>query len=76
MTAQHDSTKHALKAIADSLQGEINRHGVRVLRDGGTRYQPELLLQPDDVASVVINAVSLPRTVEVTDVSIWPMIKS
>ena len=31
MSAQYDSTKHALKAIADSLRGEVNAHGVRVL---------------------------------------------
>jgi NADP-dependent 3-hydroxy acid dehydrogenase YdfG len=92
MTAQYDSTKHALKAIADSLRGEINKHGVRVLsvylgrtasemqerihQMEGRAYRPELLLQPDDVASVVVNALSLPRTAEVTDISIRPMIKS
>jgi NADP-dependent 3-hydroxy acid dehydrogenase YdfG len=92
MTAQYDSTKHALKAIADSLRAEVNRHGVRVLsvylgrtasemQEGiyqieGRPYRPELLLQPDDVASVVVNALSLPRTAEVTDISIRPMIKS
>jgi NADP-dependent 3-hydroxy acid dehydrogenase YdfG len=92
MTAQYDSTKHALKAIADSLRGEVNRHGVRVLsvylgrtasemqerihRMEGKSYQPELLLQPDDVASVVTNALGLPRTAEVTDISIRPMMKS
>jgi NADP-dependent 3-hydroxy acid dehydrogenase YdfG len=92
MTAQYDSTKHALKAIADSLRWEINRHGVRVLsvylgrtasemqeriyQTEGRPYRPELLLQPDDVASVVVNALSLPRTAEVTDISIRPMIKS
>jgi NADP-dependent 3-hydroxy acid dehydrogenase YdfG len=91
-TAQYDSTKHALKAIADSLRAEINRHGVRVLsvylgrtasdmqeriyQMEGKPYRPELLLQPDDVASVVVNALSLPRTAEVTDISIRPMIKS
>ena len=39
-------------------------------------YRPELLLQSADVASVVVNALSLPRTAEVTDISIRPMIKS
>ena len=91
MSAQYDSTKHALKAIADSLRGEINVHGVRVLsvylgrtasemqeriyQMEGKAYRPELLLQPADVASVVINALCLPRTAEVTDISIRPMIK-
>jgi NADP-dependent 3-hydroxy acid dehydrogenase YdfG len=91
-TAQYDSTKHALKAIADSLRAEINQHGVRVLsvylgrtasemqeriyQMEGRPYRPELLLQAQDVASVVVNALSLPRTAEVTDISIRPMIKS
>jgi NADP-dependent 3-hydroxy acid dehydrogenase YdfG len=92
LSAQYDSTKHALKAIADSLRGEINVHGVRVLsvylgrtasemqeriyQAEGRPYRPELLLQPDDVASVVINVLMLPRTAEVTDISIRPMVKS
>ena len=92
MSAQYDATKHALKAIADSLRGEINVHGVRVLsvylgrtasemqericQMEGKAYQPELLLQPADVASVVVHALSLPRTAEVTDISIRPMVKS
>lgn len=91
-SAQYDSTKHALKAIADSLRAEINAHGVRVLsvylgrtasemqeriyQMEGKLYRPELLLQPDDVASVIISALSLPRSAEVTDISIRPMIKS
>jgi NADP-dependent 3-hydroxy acid dehydrogenase YdfG len=65
-SAQYDSTKHAL-AIADSLRGEVNAYGVRVLSGlsrtnrrrnaradsphGGKPYRPELLLQPEDVAS-------------------------
>jgi len=92
MTAQYDSSKHALKAIADSFRAEINPFGVRVLsvylgrtasdmqeriyQMEGKPYRPELLLQPEDVASVIINALCLPRTAEVTDISIRPMIKS
>ena len=92
MTAQYDSSKHALKAIADSFRAEINPHGVRVLsvylgrtasemqericQMEGKPYRPELLLQPEDVASVIVNALCLPRTAEVTDISIRPMIKS
>jgi NADP-dependent 3-hydroxy acid dehydrogenase YdfG len=91
-TAQYDSSKHALKAIADSFRAEINPHGVRVLsvylgrtasemqeriyQMEGKPYRPELLLQPKDVASVIVNALCLPRTAEVTDISIRPMIKS
>src|SRR5262249_39921193 len=92
MTAQYDSTKHALKAIADSLRGEVNAHGIRVLsvylgrtasemqekifRMEARPYHPELLLQPADVAFVILNALTLPRTAEVTDIHIRPMIKS
>jgi NADP-dependent 3-hydroxy acid dehydrogenase YdfG len=92
MTAQYDSTKHALKAIADSLRAEVNEHGVRVLtvylgrtstemqerihRLQGKSYRPELLLQPADVASVIVNVLSIPHTAEVTDIHIRPMIKT
>ena len=42
----------------------------------GQEYKPELLLQAEDVASVILNALTLPRTAEVTDISIRPMLKS
>jgi NADP-dependent 3-hydroxy acid dehydrogenase YdfG len=92
LSAQYDSTKHALKAIADSLRGEVNVHGIRVLtvylgrtatdmqerihHMQGKPYQPELLLQPQDVSSVILHALSLPLTAEVTDIHIRPMIKT
>lgn len=41
----------------------------------GKEYRPERLLQPEDIASVVINALRLPRTAGVTDVDIRPMQK-
>ena len=88
---QYTATKHALKAIADSLRQEINTEGLRVLsvypgrtatpmqvavhKIEGKGYYPERLIQPKDVATVVINALSLPRTVEVTDINIRPLIK-
>ena len=90
ITSQYDATKHALKALADSLRGEVNAFGIRVLSVylGRTAtklqkkihvaenkcYHPELLLQPEDVASVVLNALCLPRTAEVTDLHIRPMV--
>lgn len=92
LSAQYDATKHALKAIADSLRGELNPHGVRVLSvfPGRTAtdmqlrihqredkpYRPELLLQPEDVASAITHALLLPRTAEVTDIHIRPMVKT
>ena len=89
---QYAATKHALKAIADSLREEVNPKGIRVLtlylgrtatpmqqalfQQDGREYHPETLLQPEDVASVVVHALMLPSTAEVTDISIRPMAKS
>jgi NADP-dependent 3-hydroxy acid dehydrogenase YdfG len=91
-TGQYSATKHALKAIADSLRGEVNQDGVRVLtvhlgrtatafqaevnQMEGVEYRPERYIQPTDVASVVLNALSLPRTAEVTDIHLRPMLKT
>jgi NADP-dependent 3-hydroxy acid dehydrogenase YdfG len=90
--SQYASTQHAMKAIADSLREEVNADGVRVLslflgrtatprmesiyQKEGREYNPALLLQPEDVASVVIHSLSLPRTAEVTNISMRPLIKS
>jgi NADP-dependent 3-hydroxy acid dehydrogenase YdfG len=89
---QFAATQHALKAIADSLRQELNPDGVRVLsiypgRTATPRtesvhkienktYQPELLLQPHDIAAVVLNALELPRTAEITNITIRPLQKS
>lgn len=90
--ASYGSTKHALKGMADSLRGEINSDGVRVISvylgrtagdmqarlhvEEGAPYRPDLLLQPEDIASMVLGALRLPRTAEVTDIHIRPAIKS
>jgi short-subunit dehydrogenase len=90
-TAQYSATKHAIKAVADGLRQEVNPAGLRVLTVyigrtatpmqetvhsiEGKTYRPELLLQPDDVSLVVLNALSLPRTAEVTEISIRPLTK-
>jgi NADP-dependent 3-hydroxy acid dehydrogenase YdfG len=42
----------------------------------GKAYHPEHLMQPEDVAAVVLNALSLPRSAEVTDISMRPLRKS
>lgn len=89
---QFAATQHALKAIADCLRQEVNHAGVRVLsvfpgrtatprqenihRQEDKVYRPEMLIQPQDVASVLVNALSLPRTVEVTDITMRPLLKS
>ena len=91
-TGYFAATQHAFKALADSLREEVNIEGIRVtsIFTGRTAtpriqslhasanwpYQPELLLQPSDVASVVVNALSLPWSAEVTNITIRPMRKS
>jgi short-subunit dehydrogenase len=91
-TGAFAATQHALKAITDSLRQEVNADGLRVLsvfpgrtatprmkalyESEGRRYQPELLLQAEDIAQVVLNALLLPRTAEVTNVEIRPHTKS
>jgi NAD(P)-dependent dehydrogenase (short-subunit alcohol dehydrogenase family) len=89
--SQFAATQHALKALADGLREEVNPLGIRVLtvHPGrtatprqeaihameGKPYHPERLLQPDDVATMVVAALALPRTAEVTDFTIRPMLK-
>ncbi|HZS87074.1 MAG TPA: SDR family NAD(P)-dependent oxidoreductase [Chloroflexota bacterium] len=85
------ASKHGLRALADSLREEVNERGVRVLSVylGRTAtpmqarlhelenkpYRPEQLIQPEDVATAVLALLDLPRTVEVTDVTLRPMRK-
>ncbi|MBI2826651.1 MAG: SDR family NAD(P)-dependent oxidoreductase [Planctomycetia bacterium] len=89
--SQYAATKHALKAVADSLRAEVNGDGIRVLSvfpgqtatpaqerlyaEQGRPYRADRLLQPEDVASVVAHSLCLPRTAEVTDLHIRPMTK-
>ncbi len=89
---QYAATKHALKAVADSFRQEVNAEGLRVLsvypgrtagpmqeavfKMEGREYRPELLMQPEDLASVVINALALPYSAEVTDIHVRPLAKS
>ena len=84
-------SKYALRAIADSLREEVNASEVRVLSvyPGRTatamqedifkfekrEYKKNQLLQPEDVAQSVIDALALPRTAEITDILIRPFKK-
>jgi NADP-dependent 3-hydroxy acid dehydrogenase YdfG len=81
-------SKCALRAIADSLREEVNSSEVRVLsvypgrtatamQEGifkfeNREYRKNQLLQPEDIAQSVIDALALPRTAEITDISIRP----
>ncbi len=47
-----------------------------LFREEGKTYHPEMLLQPEDVASVVVQALMVSPTAEVTDISIRAMKKS
>jgi NADP-dependent 3-hydroxy acid dehydrogenase YdfG len=89
---QFSATQHALRALTDALRAEVNPDGIRVLSvypgrvatprqeklytKQASDYKPELLLQPEDIASVVLNALVLPRSAEVTEISIRPLAKS
>lgn len=85
------ATKQALRSLAGSIRDQINQHGVRVLsvfpgrtatpmqeavhRFEGRVYRAGDLLQPSDVADMIVATLSLPRTAEVTDVMMRPMKK-
>lgn len=85
---QYAATKHALKAVADSLRAELAGSGVRVLsvypgrtaspmqagvhEYEGKSYDPKKFVQPEDVAATILAALTLSRTAEVTDVSVRP----
>jgi NADP-dependent 3-hydroxy acid dehydrogenase YdfG len=82
-TTVYAASKHALKVLADGVRNEVNSDGIRVMsvypgrtatslqerlfRIEGREYQPEKLLQPEDIAQIVIAAVKLSRYAEVTD---------
>jgi len=85
------ATKAGLTALADSIRQRVNPLGVRVLSVfpgrtatrmqerihafEGKSYDAAKLLQPSDLAAVVVHALMLPRTAEVTEVKVRPMVK-
>jgi NAD(P)-dependent dehydrogenase (short-subunit alcohol dehydrogenase family) len=85
------ATQHALVALADSLRAEVNELGIRVLsvypgrtatprqRDilqaEGRTLDPARLLQPIDVADVIVACLMLAPTAEVTDLRVRPRYK-
>jgi short-subunit dehydrogenase len=86
------ATQHALRAMADTLRDEVNADGIRVLTVypgrtatprqerifglEGRSYAPERLLQPEDIATMIVASLKLPRTAEVTNLTIRPMLKA
>jgi NADP-dependent 3-hydroxy acid dehydrogenase YdfG len=89
--SQYAATQAGLRSLSTSLRDEVNQDGIRVttvfpgrtatprqaMIHGweGKPYHPERLLQPEDVAAIVVASITLPRTAEVTEISIRPMIK-
>jgi NAD(P)-dependent dehydrogenase (short-subunit alcohol dehydrogenase family) len=81
-------SKAALKAFADCLRVEVNADGIRVLsvfpgrtatpmQEGlfvkeGRKYPGDFLLQPEEIASVIVDALLLARTAELTELHIRP----
>jgi NAD(P)-dependent dehydrogenase (short-subunit alcohol dehydrogenase family) len=88
--AAYSMSKAAMHAFAESLRSEENAAGLRVLSvylgrtatpmqqrvalAEGVAYEPERLLRPEDVASTVIGALTLPRGAEITDIHIRPRV--
>ena len=89
--AAYSAGKRALQAATDVLRQEVNGDGVRVLsvfagrtetamqrkilEGEGRTMSPGTLLQPSDIADIVVACLSLPRTAEVTDIFVRPMRK-
>jgi NADP-dependent 3-hydroxy acid dehydrogenase YdfG len=89
--SQYASSKFALRALADCLRQEVNGDGIRVLSvfPGRTAskmqegvhllerrtYDPESLIQPRDIAEIIVNSLELPVTAEITDIHIRPFKK-
>ena len=89
--AGYSASKHALKAVADALRDEVKNEGLRVVsvypgrtatrmqadisRAEGSLYFPETLMQPEDIAKVVLDALRLDRNAEITDITMRPALK-
>lgn len=86
--AAYGASRHAMRALADAVRAAENENGVRVtsvflgrtagrLQERlhaaeGRDYDPSRLLQPDDVARVILDAASLPATAEATEIHLRP----
>lgn len=86
--SQYAASKHALKAVADTLRMECGAQGLRVLsvmlgrtatpmqeevcRLEGSGYDASRFLQPPDVARAIVNAMTLPASAEVSEIHLRP----
>jgi NADP-dependent 3-hydroxy acid dehydrogenase YdfG len=80
------ASKYGLRALADALRAEEERHGVgvtsvfpactatdlqRKLREAnGRRYRPELYIQPATVAELIFQAAGAPRDARVAELTV------
>jgi NAD(P)-dependent dehydrogenase (short-subunit alcohol dehydrogenase family) len=80
---QYAATKVGLRAFAETLRDEVNPDGVRVTtvtlgrtatdmqravhEAEGRAFDPSRLIQPEDVASTVVHALSLPPTAQISE---------
>jgi NAD(P)-dependent dehydrogenase (short-subunit alcohol dehydrogenase family) len=89
--SQYAATKHALRALADSLRNEVQRDDIRVTslflgrtatsmqqairRMEGKEYQPDGLIQPNDLASLILYIAAHMPSGEVMDISVRPAVR-
>ncbi|MCN0152754.1 SDR family oxidoreductase [Salinispora arenicola] len=82
----YSASKHATRALAQALRAEEGPHGIRVTsvypgrtatemqrairRQEGAQYVAHAYIQPHSVARTVLAALTSPRDMEVTDVSV------
>ena len=82
------ASKHALKALADSLRGEESEHGVRVStvypgrtatamqekvhEQEGKTYDAADWIDPATVAAAIVHVLDLPRDATVPDLTVKP----
>lgn len=87
--SQYCATKSALKALADSLRIEINSEGIKVLTiypgrtatpmqekvcmHQGVEYNEAKMIQPEEVAELLVSTLKMSRNTEITDVMLRPM---
>jgi NAD(P)-dependent dehydrogenase (short-subunit alcohol dehydrogenase family) len=87
--SHYRDSKRALQSGADALRSEVHPAGVRVLSiyagstatpmqerifaEEGRTYPADRLMQPEDVAHCILAAIQLPRTAEITDLTVRPM---
>src|SRR5262249_1840068 len=85
------ATKHALHSITGSIRDHVNSYGIRVIsvfpgrtatsmqqaihRLEGRSYEAAELVPTGDVAELIVGALALSRTAEVTDIVVRPMKK-